>query len=150
MDRNIKNEMASGKKTAIAIMAIGILFALAGVLLYVKKDIWHIFPRMDIAWIGFCVVAVILFFSGIALLFISSNKQAWIDETDEMETAIAGKISMVGYAVQTTLLGIAFFLLTFMGYLNKASGFSIIAVILISGIILWIYALYLRTQGPDN
>ncbi len=51
---------------------------------------------------------------------------------------------MVGYFIQTVLLGIVFFLLTFMGYLNKASGFSIIGVILISGIVSWIYDLYLR------
>ncbi|CRW10570.1 membrane protein [Streptococcus equi subsp. equi] len=51
---------------------------------------------------------------------------------------------MVGYVIQTTLLGIVFFLLVFMGYLNKVSGFSIIGVVLISGIVSWIYHLYLR------
>lgn len=68
----------------------------------------------------------------------------WINKTDEMEMVISGKISMVGYVIQTTLLGIVFFLLVFMGYLNKVSGFSIIGVVLISGIVSWIYHLYLR------
>ncbi|MCI5697594.1 MAG: hypothetical protein MR269_00965, partial [Clostridiales bacterium] len=63
---------------------------------------------------------------------------------DERELLITAKARMVGYFIQTVLLGIVFFLLTFMGYLNKASGFSIIGVILISGIVSWIYDLYLR------
>lgn len=51
---------------------------------------------------------------------------------------------MVEYVVQTTPLRIVVFILTFKGYLNKVSGFSIITMMLISGIVSWIYHLYLR------
>lgn len=144
MKKNINKEMIVAKKLAIVVIATGILFALLAVILFFQKEILQVFPRMDIAWIGFLVVAIILCASGICIFSISGKKQEWINETDEREIIIAAKASMVGYLIQTTLLGIVFFLLVFMGYLNKASGFSIIGVILISGIVSWIYNLYLR------
>ncbi|HEL0422880.1 TPA: hypothetical protein TUM42_001953 [Streptococcus equi subsp. zooepidemicus] len=132
------------RKLAIIVIAIGILFALIACILFFKKDILQVFPRMDIAWVGFLVVAILLCVSGIWVFSISGKKQDWINETDERESLITAKANMVGYVIQTTLLGIVFFLLVFMGYLNKVSGFSIIGVILISGIVSWIYHLYLR------
>lgn len=144
MKNKIEYEMKIGKKVAVLFICIGALFALLGGILFAKKDILQIFPRMDIAWIGFSVVAFILCVSGVYLFSISGKKQEWINETDERELLITAKAHMVGYFIQTVLLGIVFFLLTFMGYLNKASGFSIIGVILISGIVSWIYNLYLR------
>lgn len=144
MKRNINKEMIMAKKLAIVVFATGIAFVLISGILFFKKDVLQIFPRMDIAWIGFLVVAIILCVSGICIFSISSKKQEWINETDERELLITAKAHMVGYFIQTVLLGIVFFLLTFMGYLNKASGFSIIGVILISGIVSWIYNLYLR------
>ncbi|WP_231187399.1 hypothetical protein [Streptococcus equi] len=144
MKRNIKKEMVMARKLAIIVIATGILFALIACILFFKKDILQVFPRMDIAWVGFLVVAILLFVSGIWVFSISGKKQDWINETDEREFLIRAKANMVGYVIQTTLLGIVFFLLVFMGYLNKVSGFSIIGVILISGIVSWIYHLYLR------
>lgn len=144
MKNKMEHEMKIGKKAGILCICIGVLFALLGVILFTKKDVLRIFPRMDIAWIGFSVVAFILCVSGIYIFLISGNKQEWINETDERELLITAKACMVGYFVQTVLLGIVFFLLTFMGYLNKASGFSMLGVILISGIVSWIYDLYLR------
>ncbi|HGO5803059.1 hypothetical protein [Streptococcus equi] len=144
MKRNIKKEMVMARKLAIIVIAIGILFALIACILFFKKDILQVFPRMDIAWVGFLVVAILLCVSGIWVFSISGKKQDWINETDERESLITAKANMVGYVIQTTLLGIVFFLLVFMGYLNKVSGFSIIGVILISGIVSWIYHLYLR------
>ncbi|QTZ56900.1 hypothetical protein [Streptococcus equi] len=144
MKRNIKKEMVMARKLAIIVIATGILFALIACILFFKKDILQVFPRMDIAWVGFLVVAILLFVSGIWVFSISGKKQDWINETDEREFLIRAKANMVGYVTQTTLLGIVFFLLVFMGYLNKVSGFSIIGVILISGIVSWIYHLYLR------
>ncbi len=144
MKNKMEHEMKIGKKAGILCICIGVLFALLGVILFAKKDVLRIFPRMDIAWIGFSVVAFILCVSGIYIFLISGNKQEWINETDERELLITAKACMVGYFVQTVLLGIVFFLLTFMGYLNKASGFSMLGVILISGIVSWIYDLYLR------
>ncbi|HEL0163959.1 TPA: hypothetical protein TUO09_002075 [Streptococcus equi subsp. zooepidemicus] len=132
------------RKLAIIVIAIGILFALIACILFFKKDILQVFPRMDIAWVGFLVVAILLCVSGIWVFSISGKKQDWINETDERESLITAKANMVGYVIQTTLLGIVFFLLVFMGYLNKVSGFSIIGVVLISGIVSWIYHLYLR------
>ncbi|WP_237699429.1 hypothetical protein [Streptococcus equi] len=144
MKRNIKKEMVMARKLAIIVIAIGILFALIACILFFKKDILQVFPRMDIAWVGFLVVAILLCVSGIWVFSISGKKQDWINETDERESLITAKANMVGYVIQTTLLGIVFFLLVFMGYLNKVSGFSIIGVVLISGIVSWIYHLYLR------
>lgn len=144
MKKNIENEMRIAKKIGIVFICIGVLFASLGVILFVKKNILQTFPRMDIAWIGFLIVAIIWCISGIALFNISRKKQEWINETDERETLITAKASMLGYFIQTILFGVIFFLLAFMGYLNKASGFSIIGVILISGIVSWIYNLYLR------
>lgn len=144
MKRNIKKEMVMARKLAIIVIATGILFALIACILFFKKDILQVFPRMDIAWVGFLVVAILLFVSGIWVFSISGKKQDWINETDEREFLIRVKANMVGYVTQTTLLGIVFFLLVFMGYLNKVSGSSIIGVILISGIVSWIYHLYLR------
>ncbi|WP_228274887.1 hypothetical protein [Streptococcus equi] len=144
MKRNIKKEMVMARKLAIIVIATGILFALIACILFFKKDILQVFPRMDIAWVGFLVVAILLCVSGIWVFSISGKKQDWINETDERESLITAKANMVGYVIQTTLLGIVFFLLVFMGYLNKVSGFSIIGVILISGIVSWIYHLYLR------
>ncbi|WP_231144989.1 hypothetical protein [Streptococcus equi] len=144
MKRNIKKEMVMARKLAIIVIATGILFALIACILFFKKDILQVFPRMDIAWVGFLVVAILLFVSGIWVFSISGKKQDWINETDEREFLIRAKANMVGYVTQTTLLGIVFFLLVFMGYLNKVSGFSIIGVILISDIVSWIYHLYLR------
>ncbi|HEL1204175.1 TPA: hypothetical protein TVL39_001624 [Streptococcus equi subsp. zooepidemicus] len=133
------------RKLAIIVIATGILFALIACILFFKKDILQVFPRMDIAWVGFLVVAILLCVSGIWVFSISGKKQDWINETDERESLITAKANMVGYVIQTTLLGIVFFfLLVFMGYLNKVSGFSIIGVVLISGIVSWIYHLYLR------
>ncbi|HEK9712206.1 TPA: hypothetical protein SVB57_002058, partial [Streptococcus equi subsp. equi] len=131
------------RKLAIIVIATGILFALIACILFFKKDILQVFPRMDIAWVGFLVVAILLCVSGIWVFSISGKKQDWINETDERESLITAKANMVGYVIQTTLLGIVFFLLVFMGYLNKVSGFSIIGVVLISGIVSWIYHLYL-------
>ncbi|ASB96920.1 hypothetical protein [Streptococcus equi] len=144
MKRNIKKEMVMARKLAIIVIATGILFALIACILFFKKDILQVFPRMDIAWVGFLVVAILLCVSGIWVFSISGKKQDWINETDERESLITAKANMVGYVIQTTLLGIVFFLLVFMGYLNKVSGFSIIGVVLISGIVSWIYHLYLR------
>lgn len=140
MKRNIKKEMVMARKLAIIVIATGILFALIACILFFKKDILQVFPRMDIAWVGFLVVAILLCVSGIWVFSISGKKQDWINETDERESLITAKANMVGYVIQTTLLGIVFFL----GYLNKVSGFSIIGVVLISGIVSWIYHLYLR------
>ncbi|MGF0096689.1 hypothetical protein ACQRC6_09630 [Peptoniphilus sp. SGI.035] len=144
MKRNINKEMIMAKKLATVVIATGVLFVLIAGILFFKKDILQMFPRMDIAWIGFLIVAIILCVSGIGIFSISSKKQEWINETDERESLITAKAYMVGYIIQTTLLGIVFFLLAFMGYLNKASGFSIIGIILVSGIVSWIYNLYLR------
>lgn len=144
MKRNIKKEMVMARKLAIIVIATGIIFALIACILFFKKDILQVFPRMDIAWVGFLVVAILLCVSGIWVFSISGKKQDWINETDERESLITAKANMVGYVIQTTLLGIVFFLLVFMGYLNKVSGFSIIGVVLISGIVSWIYHLYLR------
>lgn len=144
MKRNIKQEMSIAKRLSIIFIAIGTLFALTAGILFIKKDILQIFPRMDIAWVGFLLVSIILCVSGICIFSISNNKQVWINETDERESLITSKAYMVGYVIQTTLLGIVFFLLLFMGYLNKASGFSIIGIILLSNIISWIYNIYLR------
>lgn len=144
MKRNINKEMIMAKKLAIVVIATGLPFVLIAGILFFKKNILQIFPRMDIAWIGFLVVAIILCVSGICMLSISSKKQEWINETDERESLITAKAYMVGYIIQTTLLGIVFFLLVFMGYLNKVSAFSIIGVTLVGGIASWIYNLYLR------
>lgn len=37
-----------------------------------------------------------------------------------MEMAVLGKAYTLGYIIQTTLLGLVFFLLTFMGYLKQS------------------------------
>lgn len=60
MKNKIEYEMKIGKKVAVLFICIGVLFALLGGILFAKKDILQIFPRMDIAWIGFSVVAFIL------------------------------------------------------------------------------------------
>lgn len=149
MKRNIKNEMMIAKNAAISIIVIGIILGLISVVLFVEKDILQIFPRMDIAWIGFSIVAFILCASGAYILSISRKKQGWINSTDEMEVALTAQSSTAGYLVQSSLLGIVFFLLTFMGYLNKVSAFSIIAIILISGIVSWAYRSYLQKHGIE-
>lgn len=150
MHRNIKKEMLAAKKISITVIVFGAFLALISGILFVKRDVLHIFPRMDIAWIGFFIISVILLVSGVCILFIASQRRTWIDGTEEMEIEISGKISIVGYAIQTILLGIAFFLLTFTGYLNMVSGFSIIAVILISSVASCIYGLYLRRHYANK
>ncbi|MGF3112971.1 hypothetical protein [Facklamia sp. P9177] len=144
MKRDIKKEMILAKKLSILVIIIGIFFALSAGILFIKKDVLKVFPRMDIAWIGFFVVALILCIGGIGVLFATGDKQKWINETDERERLITAASFMIGYSIQTSLLGMVFFLLTFAGYLNKVSAFSILAVILISGIVAGIYNLYLR------
>ena len=150
MHRNIKKEMLAAKKISITVIVFGGFLALISGILFVNRDVLHIFPRMDIAWIGFSQCP--LFYSSAVYSYCSSQVKVrtWIDETDEMEIEISGKISIVGYAIQTILLGIAFFLLTFTGYLNMVSGFSIIAVILISGVASCIYGLYLRRHYANK
>lgn len=120
MKRNIKKEMVMARKLAIIVIATGILFALIACILFFKKDILQVFPRMDIAWVGFLVVAILLCVSGIWVFSISGKKQDWINETDERESLITAKANMVGYVIQTTLLGIVFFLLVFYGLFKQS------------------------------
>ena len=149
MKRNIKNEMKVAKKSAILMMLIGIIMALTGIVFFVNRDILQLVPRMDIAWMGFVVVATLCLISGISL-FISSNKERdWINETDEREISIMAHSSLVGFLVQTILLVMMFFILTFMGFLNKVSGFSILAIMIISGTASGAYNLYLRKHGIE-
>ena len=149
MKRNIKNEMKIAKKSAILLMLIGIIMVLIGIVFFVNRDILQLVPRMDIAWMGFVVVASLCLISGISL-FISSNKERdWINETDEREISIMAHSSLVGFLVQTILLVMMFFILTFMGFLNKVSGFSILAIIIISGTASGAYNLYLRKHGIE-
>ena len=107
MKRNIEKD-DYGKKLAIVIIATGVLFALIAGILFLKKGSLQMFPRMDIVWIEFLIVAIILCVSGISIFSISSKKQEWINETDEREYLITAKTYMVGYIIQTTLLGIVF------------------------------------------
>lgn len=149
MKRNIKNEMKIAKKSAILLMLIGIIMVLIGIVFFVNRDILQLVPRMDIAWMGFAVVASLCLISGISL-FISSNKEReWINETDEREISIMAHSSLVGFLVQTILLVMMFFILTFMGFLNKVSGFTIIAIIIISRTASGAYNLYLRKHGIE-
>lgn len=144
MNRNVKKEVVIAKRASIIMMLITLLFTLISMVLFIKKDVLKVFPRMDIAWIGFAIVSFMLFLLGLLLFHISRNENNWISETDERKIYIESISSMIGYLLQTILLGISFFLLTFMGYLNKTSGFTIVAIILISGLVTWGYGLYLR------
>lgn len=144
MDRNIEQEMKSTRILAVAIITTAILFGLIGLLLFIQKDSWELFPRMDIAWIGFILDGTLLCVMGIFLLLPTTKKQTWIEETDERKTLLAAHSCMVGYAVQTFLLGITTFLLIFMGYLNRVAGFSIIGIIIVSNVISSLYGRYLE------
>lgn len=149
MKRNIKNEMKIAKKSAILMMLIGIMMAFFGILFFVNRDTLQLVPRMDIAWMGFLVVATLCLISGISLFISSIKEREWINETDEREISIMAHSSLVGYLVQTILLVMMFFILTFMGFLNKVSDFSILAIIIISGITSGAYNLYLRKNGME-
>ncbi|MDO5717225.1 MAG: hypothetical protein Q4Q17_05440 [Tissierellia bacterium] len=149
MRRNIKKEMELARKAALAIIGVSVIFAVLGLWLLLKRNSLAIFPRMDIAWIGFFIVSIILGLWGVSLLIAGNKKQEWIDETDEMKSAIAAEASSLAYLVQSVLLGIGFFLLTFMGYLNKVSGFSIAAILCISNLISFFYSRHLHKNGLD-
>lgn len=144
MSRKIEAEIRTVRKIAFFILAVGIVFAIISILLFINKNSWTLFPRMDIAWIGFLISSIILCLASFNLAISTSNKQKWIDETDEREMLIATHSAMVGYLIQTTLLGMGVFLLIFMGYLNKVTAFSIFAIIIISGFLSWLYKLFLE------
>ena len=88
MKRNIKNEMKTAEKLAVLIILIGIIMAIIGIVFFFNRDILQLVPRMDIAWMGFLVVASLFLVSGISLFISSIKEREWINETDEREISI--------------------------------------------------------------
>lgn len=109
------------KLIALIWAALGVLFIMGGIAMYVLRDTMTQLPRADIAHIGFWVVGAMFLIVAIAVYCMANDKNAMIEEKDERSKAITRKAGNLAYMVQTVLLSIALFLLCFMGYMSAVA-----------------------------
>lgn len=129
----MKNQIQNKFKIVASVWAVlGALFIVGGFAIFVLKDSLTQLPRTDIAHIGFWIVGVIFLVIALAILCMSNDKRAIIEEKDERSKMITGKAGNLAYMVQTVLLSAALFLLCFMGYLSSVAMIVLMCAIIIS------------------
>lgn len=129
MKNQVQNKF---KLIAFIWAALGVLFIMGGIAMYVLRDTMTQLPRADIAHIGFGVVGAMFLIVAIAVYCMANDKNAMIEEKDERSKAITSKAGNLAYMVQTVLLSIALFLLCFMGYISAVAMMTLMCGIVIS------------------
>lgn len=142
MEEKLRKEVKLIKKLAVTFIILGLGFAFLSLIFFLKRNSLDIVERSDIAWIGILIVSIYLTLIGIHFYTYDSESL----KRDDEDTYIYQNSSTLAYMVQTNLLGIAFFLLTFMGYLNKVSAFTLAGIIIISSLVSFLYSSYLRKK----
>lgn len=132
------------KKYYISFLILGILFlSIMGLMIAFGGNVLGIdFPRNDIVHIGFGFVGFMYLMISFTIWYMSKDKQTVIEDKDERNNLIVSMASSVAYLFQNLLLLTAMFLMTFMGYMNKVSMFTLCTIFVLSFLVFLISRLY--------
>ena len=123
------------RRIALAFGLAGVLFFLLGALVYGNQEaLIDIFPRHDIAHIGFFTLGGTYFIIAAALICLAANRAAMTEEGDERMRGIGGMACQLAYGIQTVILFSASILMTFAGYMD-AFGLFVVDLALVAGVV---------------